>query len=112
MQVNNLLEYRDKIIDAFKDGIFLSEHLKKSDNAAYDYMLEDVNKFIQEIKSMKEKINFGLLEDFFELLPTDYAKTLINIKNGDGNKEIAAEIKHRIKEMSEAEKKYRNADGN
>ena len=26
MQANDLLEYRDKIIDAFKDGIFLSEH--------------------------------------------------------------------------------------
>ena len=29
MQVNNLLEYRNKIIDAFKDGTFLSEYLKK-----------------------------------------------------------------------------------
>ena len=29
MQANELLEYRDKIIDAFKDGTFLSEHLKK-----------------------------------------------------------------------------------
>ena len=26
MQANGLLEYRDKIIDAFKDGTFLSEH--------------------------------------------------------------------------------------
>ena len=26
MQANDLLEYRDKIIDAFKNGIFLSEH--------------------------------------------------------------------------------------
>ena len=29
MQVNDLLEYRNKIIDAFKDGTFLSEYLKK-----------------------------------------------------------------------------------
>ena len=34
MQANYFLECRDKIIDAFKDGIFLSEHLKKSDDAA------------------------------------------------------------------------------
>ena len=29
MQTNNILEYRNKIIEAFKDGTFLSEHLKK-----------------------------------------------------------------------------------
>ena len=29
MQANDLFEYRDKIIDTFKDGTFLSERLKK-----------------------------------------------------------------------------------
>ena len=57
MQANDMLEYRDKIIKAFKDGNFLSEYLKKSYNAAHNYVLKDVNKFIQEIKSMEEKIN-------------------------------------------------------
>ena len=28
MQANDLLEYRNRIIDAFKDGTFLSERLK------------------------------------------------------------------------------------
>ena len=82
MQANDLLEYRDKIIDAFKDGIFLSEHLKKSDDAAYDFMLKNVNKFIQEIRSMEEKISLSLFEDFFQnSSPADYAKMLINTKN-------------------------------
>ena len=36
MQANDILEYRDKIIEAFRDGTFSSEHLKKSANAAYD----------------------------------------------------------------------------
>ena len=58
MQVNNLLEYRNKIIDAFKDGTFLSEYLKKSDDAAYDYVLKDVNNFIQKIESVSENIKF------------------------------------------------------
>ena len=114
MQANNLFEYRDKIFDAFKDGTFLSEHLKKLDDAAYDYVLKDVNDFIQEIKLMEEKINLSLFEDFFESSsPADYAKTLINTKNPDENKENVAEIKDRIsdlkdriKEMSETEKKY------
>ena len=89
MQANYLLECRDKIIDAFKDGIFLSEHLKKSDDAAYDFMLKNVNKFIEEIRSMEEKINLSLFEDFFQSSsPAEYAKELINTKNADENKRI------------------------
>ena len=65
VQTNDLFEYRDKIIDAFNDGTFLSEHLKKSDDAAYDYVLKDVDDFIPKIKSMEEKINLSLFEDFF-----------------------------------------------
>ena len=29
MQANDMLEYRNKIIETFRDGIFSSEHLKK-----------------------------------------------------------------------------------
>ena len=39
MDANKMLEYRDKIIEAFRDGTFLSENLKKSDDAAYGYVL-------------------------------------------------------------------------
>ena len=113
MQANDVLEYRSKIIKPFKDGTFLSEHLKKSDAAAYNYVLKDVNKFIQEIRSMEEKINLSLFENFFQSSsPTDYAKELINIKNADKNKEIVEEIENeildledRIKGMNEKEKK-------
>ena len=97
MQANDLLEYRDKIIDAFKDGTFQSEYLKKSDDAAHDYVLKDVNDFIQEIILMEENINLSLLEDFFESSsPADYAKMLINNRNADENKGIVAEVKDRI----------------
>ena len=61
----SLLEGRNKIIDAFKDDIFASEYLKNSDDAGYNYVLKDVNKFIEDIKSMEEKINLSLFEDFF-----------------------------------------------
>ena len=44
---------------------FLSEHLKKSDDDAYDYLLKDINNFIQKVVSMSEKINLSLFEDFF-----------------------------------------------
>ena len=91
MQANDLLEYRNKIIDAFKDGSFLSEYLKKSDEAGYNYVLKDVNNFIQEIKSMEEKINLSLFQDFFESTPpADYAKMLINT-SPDKNKKILAD---------------------
>ena len=66
MQANDLLKYRDKIIQAFRDGTFLSEHLKKTDDAAFNYVLKDVNSFIQEIKSMEEKNNLSLFEDFLD----------------------------------------------
>ena len=66
MQVNDMLEYMDKIIDAFKNRTFLSEYLKKSDDAGYKYVLKDVKKFTQEIESMSEKINLSLFEEFFE----------------------------------------------
>ena len=50
--VNDILEYRDKIIHAFKNGIFFSERLKTSDDAAHDHVLEDVNNFIPKTESM------------------------------------------------------------
>ena len=56
MHANDMLDYGDEIIEAFRDGTFSSEHLKRSDDAAYDYVLKDVNNFIQEIKSIEEKL--------------------------------------------------------
>ena len=89
------LECRDKIINAFKDNTFSSEYLKKWDNAAYDFMLKGVNKFIGEIKSMEEKINLSLFKECFEYSsPTNYAKELINTKNWDENKERVKEIQN------------------
>ena len=81
MHANDLFKYRNKTIQAFKEGTFSSEHLKKSDGAAHDYVLENVNDFIQKIKSMSENIELSLLSEFYELLPADYAKGLIKVKD-------------------------------
>ena len=118
MQANDLLEYRSKIINAFKNGTFSSEHLKKSEKTAYNFTFKGVNKFIREIRSMEENINLSLFKDFFEFLsPADYAKELINIKNQDENKKIVKEIKDRISDlkdrierMSDKEKKDKNTN--
>ena len=81
------MEYGYKIIEAFRDGTFLSEHFKKSDDAVCDYVLKDVNSFIQKIESILEKIDLSLFEDFLKSSsPADSAKMLINIKNPDENK--------------------------
>ena len=84
MQANDLLEYRNKIINAFKNNIFLSEYLKKLDDAGYNYVLKDVENFIQEIKSMEEKINLGLFEDFLnhhhQLIMQKYLLILVQVK--------------------------------
>ena len=106
MQLNDMLEYVDTIIKAFRDGTFLSEHLKKSDDAAYDYVLKDVNSFIQKIESMSEKSNFCLFEDFFESSSTAYyAKTFNNANNPDENKKFVAEIKGKISDLKDKIKK-------
>ena len=76
-------------------------------------VLKDVNNFIQKIESMTVKINLSLFEDFFESSsPADYAKTLINTKNPDENKENVVDVKDRISNLkdrirkaSETEKK-------
>ena len=118
MQAKNLLESWNKIIDTFKDDSFLSEYLKKSDDVAYNYVLKNLNKFTEEIKSMEEKIYISLFKEFFEYSsPAQYAKELINIKNQDKNKEIAEEIKNKIsdledkiKQMNEKVKEEKNVD--
>ena len=81
------------------------------------FLSDYVNKFIQEIKSMEERINLNLFEEFFESSsPADYTKMLINTSPNE-NKEIVAEIKDRIsdlkdriKRMSEKEKKCKSVD--
>ena len=47
MQANDMSEYRDKIIEAFRDGTFSSEYFKKLDHAAHDYVLKGVGKLYQ-----------------------------------------------------------------
>ena len=79
MQVKDMLKYRDRIIKAFRDGTFLYEHLKKSDDAAYDFALKDIGTFIKKIESMAENINLSLLREFFQWSPDDYTKYLINL---------------------------------
>ena len=69
-------------------------------------MLEDVNSFVQKIESMAEKINLSLFEDFFESSsPVDYAKTFINTKNPDKNKESVVEVKDRLSDLNDKIKK-------
>ena len=55
---------------------------------------------------MAEKINFSLFEDFFESSsPADYAKTLINTRNPDENKENVTVVKDRISDLKDRIKK-------
>ena len=39
MQVNDLLEYRNKITDAFKNGSFSSEYKKKTNQIILDIIM-------------------------------------------------------------------------
>ena len=105
MQANDMLKYRNEIIEAFREGTFSSEHLKKSDDAAYDYVLKGVTKFIQKIKSMSENINLSLFCEFFQSSPIDCVKYLINLRNTEENKEFVTEAENNIR-FKRHNKKY------
>ena len=111
MQANDLLNYREKIIEAFRDGTFYLNIWKKTDDAAYDYVLKDVKNVIQEIKFIEEKINLSLLKDVFGLSsPANYAKMAINTspdenKNCSRDKRQNIRFKRQNKNMSETEQK-------
>ena len=108
MHAIDLLEYRDKIINAFEKGIFLFEQAKEeSKDVLYDFVLEDVNKLIQKIESVSKNINLSLFNEFFKSSPVDYTKYLINLKNTEENKEFAKEMKNRISSLKDKIKEMR-----
>ena len=45
MQVNDMLEYGDKVIKAFRDGAY---------DAAYDCVLKDVSQFIKKLNQWQK----------------------------------------------------------
>ena len=107
-----MLECGDKIIDGFKNSTFSSEHLKKSVDAAHDHVLEDVNNFIQKIESIAEKTNLGLFEEFLNHYHQLIMQKPLLILRIQMKKKFVAQIKDRIsnlkdriKEMIETEKK-------
>ena len=68
-------------------------------------MLKEVSKFINKIESMAENINLSLFNEFFESLPVDYAKYLINLKNTEENKKVVTKAENRISDLKD-NKKY------
>ena len=111
MQAKDLLEYRNKIIDAFKDGTFLSEHLNQMLLLIINYVLEYVNKLIEEIKSMEEKINLSLknfLNHHHQVIMQKCLLLKIKMRTKKKVEEIEnriSDLKDRIKRLSETEKK-------
>ena len=97
MQANDILEYGDKAIKAFRDGAY---------DAAYDCVLKDVSQFIKKIESMAENINLSLFHECFKPSPVDYAKYLINLKDTEENKEFVTEAKNTISDLKKHNKKY------
>ena len=114
MQANEMLEYANKIIEAFRNGTFLSAHLKKSDGAAYDYALKDVSKCIMKIDSMAKNINLSLFNEFFEFITSWLCKVSYEFKKYRRKQRICNWGKKRAsalkenKKMSEKEKKSAN----
>ena len=67
--------------------------------------LKEVSKFVNKIESMAENINLSLFNEFFESLPVDYAKYLINLKNTEENKKVVTKAENRMSDLKD-NKKY------
>ena len=108
MQANDMFEYRNAIIDPFKDGNFLSEQLKKLVDAAYDYVLKDLKSTFRQLIQCQKNINSSLFKEFFQSSsPANYVKNLINAKNLDESKITAIEIKDTISNLKDNKRNER-----
>ena len=86
-----------KLLMPLKMVLFLSEHLKKSNNAAYNHCWKMQRILLRKLNQC-QKINLTLFQDFVESSsPADYAKMLINTEDPDKSKEFVAEIKNNIR---------------
>ena len=79
---------------------------KKSDDAAYDYVLNDVKNFIQKIESMAKNINLSLFEDFLNhhhhlIMQNSLSVLRIQMKANWNWNEIVAKIKDMSKKVKE-----------
>ena len=119
-----MLNNRQEVIDAFKTGIFpyidgfqrKIESEEESKEESEEKMKNELKKFIKYIENESKDINYDLFKHYFNfVVPSALAKELYETKKKQKNNELVTAIKNRlsnlkdrIKNVSEDEKKLNN----
>ena len=126
---NNILESARKLLDARKDiigffqkgtfpykgNVFKTKEQKLEEESEKE-IKDDYKKFIEYIENESKSINYDLFKDYLNfVVPSALAKKSYEIKNKNNKLENViksglSDLKHKIKEMSEHEKKIEQLD--
>ena len=128
---NNILESARKLLDARKDiigffqkgtfpykgNVFKTKEQKLEEESEKE-IKDDYKKFIEYIENESKSINYDLFKDYLNfVVPSALAKKSYEIKNKNKNNKLEnviksglSDLKHKIKEMSEHEKKIEQLD--
>ena len=96
----------------YKGNVFKIKE-KKSEEESEEEIKDDYKKFIEYIENESKGINYDLSKDYFNfVVPSALAKNLCEIKNKNKSNKLLnatksglSDLKDKIKEMSEYEKK-------
>ena len=101
----------------YKGNVFKIKE-KKSEEESEEEIKDDYKKFIEYIENESKGINYDLSKDYFNfVVPSALAKNLCEIKNTNKSNKLLnatksglSDLKDKIKEMSEYEKKIEQPD--
>ena len=104
MYANDMLDYGDKIIEAFRNGNFSSEHLKKNRLCCLWWYIGRCKWFYSEnwIDGRKNEVCSRIF--------LNHQKSKWKQRNCSWNRRPIIRFKRQKKKMSETVKKYKNAD--
>ena len=112
MREKILLVFFEKGTFPYKGNVFKIKE-KKSEEESEEEIKDDHKKFIEYIENESKGINYSLSKDYFNfVVPSALAKNLCEIKNKNKSNKLLnvtkselSDLKDKIKEMSEYEKK-------
>ena len=112
-----LLFFFEKWTFSYKGNVFKTKKEESEENKL-EKIKDDYNKFLKYIENESKGINYELFKDYFySSVPSTLAKKLYETKDKKENNELVnvikswlIDLKNKIKEMSEDEKKIEKPD--
>ena len=111
-----IINFFEKWIFPYKGNVLKTKEKKSEEESEEESEKERVKKFLKHIENESKDINYDLFKDYFNfVVPSTLAKKLYEIKSKKKNNKLVNVIKSRlidlkdkIKEMSEDDKKLNN----